>query len=429
MTHPLFFADDAQRFLSFREFRSEDMRRLCERRPRRLTVLVVKAEDAGALLSEVPEKLRPSGPPRPLTTQGLRRCIPPGAAVARVACKYASPGQASRSVKSLWSDPERIPRAVVVVEIASDAFDALERWIGPAPVTTGERNTAHGEDALKSGGDDFLARHLEDVVVPRELRDAYAGSSAAVERVRKLAVLASESDCPVLVLGETGTGKEVVARQIHRMSERGSNVFVPVNCSAIPPGLAESELFGHVRGAFTGASSSKTGLWTFASPGTLFLDEIGDLPYEQQAKMLRVLEDGRYRPIGGLAEVESRARVIAATHRDLGAMIKDGAFREDLYYRLTAFEICTPPVREHPDDIPELAQHFWRDVRGSRGSALSDAVLAELRRYTWPGNARGIRAFLIRLSVLARHRAPSVALVRDIAAARDAAPERGGGDS
>jgi len=229
--------------------------------------------------------------------------------------------------------------------------------------------------------------------------------------VRRLIVVAARADCPVLVMGETGTGKEVVAREIHRLSKRRLGPFVPVNCAAIATDLLESELFGHVRGAFTGADQDKRGLVDAAEDGTLFLDEVGDLDARHQAKVLRLLETREYAKVGSTDVRKAEARVVAATNQNLGAMIEAGRFRAELYYRLISFPIRTPALREHREDIPVLAAHFWRDLR-SRHERLPDDVAEVLQSYPWRGNARELRGFLAYVSALASPRAPSVRLVK-----------------
>jgi two-component system response regulator PilR (NtrC family) len=246
------------------------------------------------------------------------------------------------------------------------------------------------------------------------LQEAYLGNSTEAEVVRRLIVRAARAEHPVLVQGETGTGKEVVARQIHLLSGRAAESFVEVNCGGIPGELLESELFGHRRGAFTGATRNKPGLWTLANKGTLFLDEIGDLSLHHQVKILRALETGRYRPVGEVDDVTSRARIITATNRDLAHMVSAGQFREDLYYRLFTFRIRTPALREHPDDIPELANHFWRRIAGATAKPIPVAVTEALKRYHWPGNARELRAFLINVFLLVDHHSVDVPLIRAV---------------
>src|SRR5512140_899135 len=189
------------------------------------------------------------------------------------------------------------------------------------------------------------------------------GQSAAIRAVRELVARAARSPAPVLIRGESGTGKELVARAIHAESDRRQGSFVPVNCTAIPEALLESELFGHVRGSFTGAATQRRGLFVEADKGTLFLDEIGDMPAELQAKLLRVLEDGEVRPVGADAPRRVDVRILAATHQDIEAQIASGRFRADLYYRLNVVPFRIPPLRERAEDIPALVEHFLRRAR------------------------------------------------------------------
>jgi hypothetical protein len=219
---------------------------------------------------------------------------------------------------------------------------------------------------------------------PPELSERYVGESEDAFLVRQLVILAAHSEDPVLVLGDTGTGKEVVAREIHRNSRRKGAKFITVNCSGIPRDLLESELFGHVKGAFTDAKLDKAGLWEIASGGTLFLDEIGDLHLENQAKILRALEEESIRRIGATEDIPVNARVIAATNRDLFSMVQTGEFREDLYYRLRGFLIRTLALRDHPEDIPLLAQFFWEKIaRDDQDLATGDLRRASIIQLAW----------------------------------------------
>jgi transcriptional regulator with PAS, ATPase and Fis domain len=209
---------------------------------------------------------------------------------------------------------------------------------------------------------------------------------------------------PILILGETGTGKELFARLIHQLSGRSGASFVPLNCAAIPKDLVESVLFGHKKGAFTGAVSDQTGVFERADHGTLFLDEIGELPVSSQAKLLRVLEDGLVEPIGAKKSHKVDARVIAATNQDLGRAIKRGHFREDLYYRLNVGEIRLPPLRERKNDIPKLALHILDQVNATikNPKRLSPNALARLENHVWPGNVRDLENVIERSARLAR---------------------------
>ncbi len=223
--------------------------------------------------------------------------------------------------------------------------------------------------------------------------DQLIGSSPAMREVHKLIGLAAPSDATVLVQGETGTGKEEVARALHRHGPRNGKPFVAVNCAAIPAELLESELFGHVKGAFTGAVNQRVGRFSEANRGTLFLDEIGDMTLAMQAKILRVLQDRIVTPVGAASPVPVDVRIVAATHRDLIGMVRDGGFREDLFYRLNVVCITLPPLRERGADILVLAEHFLRTVApaGQPAKRLSPAASQALLAYSWPGNVRELR--------------------------------------
>lgn len=227
------------------------------------------------------------------------------------------------------------------------------------------------------------------------------GRSASFQRMLELVARVGPSQASVLLLGESGTGKELVAQAIHEASPRAANALVVVDCASLPETLFESELFGHERGAFTGANTSKPGLVEAASGGTLFLDEVGDIPLPMQVKLLRLLESGTYRRVGSTDLRRTDVRVVSATHRDLKAMVTDGRFREDLYYRLSTFPIALPPLRERAEDIPMLAVALLARVAPQRRLALSAGALALLQRHTFPGNVRELRNVLERATLLA----------------------------
>jgi transcriptional regulator with GAF, ATPase, and Fis domain len=220
-----------------------------------------------------------------------------------------------------------------------------------------------------------------------------------MERVEQVA----RTDAPVLILGETGSGKEVIARAIHTRSQRASGPVVRINCGAIPPELIDSELFGHERGSFTGAVAARKGWFERADGGTLFLDEIGELPLAAQVRLLRVLQDGSLERVGGHRAITVDVRIVAATHRHLESMVAEGKFREDLWYRIGVFPIRLPPLRERQQDIPALVTHFARRAGQRLGGAPllpSERDIAVLRGYAWPGNVRELTAVIERAAIL-----------------------------
>jgi DNA-binding NtrC family response regulator len=230
------------------------------------------------------------------------------------------------------------------------------------------------------------------------------GRTPEMIAIYKLVGQAAGTRATVLIRGESGTGKELVARAIHANSPNAAEPFVPVNCAALPTTLLESELFGHERGAFTGAVASRRGRFAMAGSGTIFLDEIGDTSLEFQSKLLRVLQDREFHPVGAERAERTEARVVSATHRDLELMVGERTFREDLYYRLRVVEILLPPLRERPADIPLLAAHVIRTAASSLGAVapvLADDALARLVQHTWPGNVRELENCLTRAVVLA----------------------------
>ena len=238
--------------------------------------------------------------------------------------------------------------------------------------------------------------------VMQGLEKNLVGASRAMAHVRKLVAQVAPSDASVLVLGESGTGKELVARGVHEASQRCDGPFVPVNCGAIPGELLESELFGHEKGAFTGAINSRRGRFELATGGTLFLDEIGDMPLAMQVKLLRVLQERCFERVGSNVSQTCDVRVIAATHQDLEALAEAGQFRTDLFYRLNVFPIEMPALRERSGDIPALVRHFLADLRRSQGVELSldDRALEALQCYAWPGNVRELANLMERLAIL-----------------------------
>ncbi len=231
---------------------------------------------------------------------------------------------------------------------------------------------------------------------------AFIGASPSAEAIRHLIERVASSNATVLITGESGTGKELVARALHDQSDRCGGNFVPINCAAIPKDLLESELFGHRKGAFTGAMTDRIGRFEMAHGGTIFLDEIGDLSLDMQVKLLRVLQERTVDPVGGLKSVEVDVRVVAATHRDLEAEIEAGRFREDLYYRLNVLPLNTPALRQRTQDVPALLVHFaeYFAAKGQKPITFSNDFLEALKDYAWPGNVRELSNLVDRFNTL-----------------------------
>jgi two-component system NtrC family response regulator len=244
-----------------------------------------------------------------------------------------------------------------------------------------------------------LRRELQGVYGPTSI----VGNHPAIQKVIQLISQVAGTKATVLVQGESGTGKEIVARAIHYQSDRASKPFVVINCAAIPGNLLESELFGHEKGAFTGAIKTKRGRLELADQGTLFLDEIGEMPKELQVKILRVMEEQKFQRVGGTEDVQVDNRIIAATNKDLKQAVEAGAFRDDLFYRLNVITISVPPLRERIEDIPLLIEHFLkkhREVFKSRAVGVSDEAMKILTEYSWPGNVRELENTLVRAVIL-----------------------------
>ncbi|MGE5181636.1 MAG: sigma-54-dependent transcriptional regulator [Acidobacteriota bacterium] len=256
----------------------------------------------------------------------------------------------------------------------------------------------------------------------RDAEVAFAGivgASAPMQQLASSAARVARTSAAVLLRGESGTGKELVARAIHAASPRRDRPFVAINCAGIPDGLVESELFGHARGAFTGATSSRAGVFADADGGTLFLDEIGDMPLATQAKLLRVLQEGEVRAVGAGVPRKVDVRLVAATHQDLDAHLRSGRFRADLFYRLSVVPLVVPPLRERAADIALLAEHFLTRARARnpecRARRLADGVLAALAAHAWPGNVRELEHVIERLAILGHGAEVSVDELRAIA--------------
>lgn len=272
--------------------------------------------------------------------------------------------------------------------------------------------------------------YLEEEVVQAKAYGDLVGASAALRQIVSQIELVAPTEASVLILGETGTGKELVAREIHRRSQRSGGPLIRVNCASVPRELFESEFFGHVKGAFTGAVKDRAGRFETADGGTMFLDEIGEIPLEMQSKLLRVLQDKVYERVGEDRTRSANARIIGATNRDLKKAIAAGRFREDLYYRLHVFPIQVPPLRERREDIPLLAAHFLelsvRELKCAK-PRLTRAAITRLQGYDWPGNVRELRNVIERAVILARGGSLDFDLpvtVSNAAASRPASPPR-----
>ncbi|WP_414662372.1 sigma-54-dependent transcriptional regulator [Horticoccus sp. 23ND18S-11] len=328
-----------------------------------------------------------------------------------------------RALRRLRADePDLLITTLVMKELGG--LDVIRRVRGqgsslPIVMITGYGNEQTAIEATRLGVSDYL----EKPVAPDELRARLAKIFAAQERPASRAATpgtamlsedpamkaifdmvgaVARSDSRVLILGETGTGKQLIAQAIHESSGRRAAPFVEVNCAAIPENLLESELFGHERGAFTGATERRTGRFEEAGAGTLFLDEIGEMSFAVQSKLLRVLQDGKFNRVGGSATLQSRARVLAATNRDLPTEVEAGRFRADLFYRLHVITLTLPPLRRRSGDVPILAEHFLRRFRGPRGPLrrFSAEALQQLQQYGWPGNVRELEHLVERFAVL-----------------------------
>ena len=317
-------------------------------------------------------------------------------------------------------------REISGLELVASLRDRQSEVLGIVVTSHGSLETA--VDAIRAGAYDFITKPvtlgalevaIDRAVAYQKLRrevqtlriavataqpvDTILGDSPTIREVTTAVRRVAESPATVLVTGESGTGKELVARAIHDLSERRHEPFIAINCGALPPALLESELFGHVRGAFTDARQNRNGLFVQAGDGTLFLDEIGEMPIEMQVKLLRVLQERMLRPVGGDVEVPFGARLIAATNRDIETAIEEKRFREDLYYRINVVQIHVPPLRERPGDLPILASHFIRKItsrNGRRLPTIADDAMRLLIAYDWPGNVRELQNCMERVLAL-----------------------------
>ncbi len=338
-----------------------------------------------------------------------------------------SPVRALRRLKQ--EQPDLFITTLMMRELGG--FEVIRRARGqgsslPIVMITGYGNEKTPIEAMRLGCSDYIEKPVKAEELRARLEKIFAArhQPAATGEAAQATLMISEdpamravfetigtvarSDSRVLVLGETGTGKQLVAQAIHEGSARRSGPFVEVNCAAIPENLLESELFGHERGAFTGATDRRTGRFEEAHDGTLFLDEVGEMSFTVQSKLLRVLQSGRFNRVGGSATLQSNARVIAATNRDLPKEVEAGRFRADLFYRLHVITLTLPPLRRRSADVPLLAEHFLRRFRGSRElpRRITPEALHRLSQYPWPGNVRELEHLMERFAVL--HPQPTI---------------------
>jgi two-component system NtrC family response regulator len=325
--------------------------------------------------------------------------------------------------------PEKFDLVVTDVKMPGlSGIDVLHRVRSQSPdvpvlVITAFGNVETAVEAMKAGAYDFIGKpfHRDQLLhsvekaferrrLAAEVRDLRirAGGvereivsvSPAMKQVLSVADRVAGTEATVLITGESGTGKEAVARRIHVHSRRAEGPFVAVNCAAIPGELLESELFGHARGAFTGAVRDRAGRFRQAAAGTLFLDEVAEIPTALQAKLLRVLQERSVDVVGGDHPVPVEVRIVTATNRDLPSLLREGSFREDLYYRLNVVEIRVPPLRERPEDIPPLVDHFMKELGAGREMTVPPAVMEELKSRPWPGNVRELKNACERMAIL-----------------------------
>jgi DNA-binding NtrC family response regulator len=307
-----------------------------------------------------------------------------------------------------------------------DLQQQLARADVPIPIIfiTGYGDIPMSVRAIKAGAREFLTKPFADEDLLNAVQQGIAhdrrarqqrrdspqhgfeeivGGSSSLREVLKQVEVVAPTGSTVFIQGETGTGKELVARAVHSLSARSSCPFVKLNCAAIPSGLLESELFGHEKGAFTGAVAQRIGRFELAHGGTLFLDEVGDIPLELQPKLLRVLQEHEFERLGGTRTHHVDVRLVAATNRNLPAMVEEKGFREDLYFRLSVFPVRIPPLRDRLEDLPALVRHFtatYAQTMGKRIEAIPEEVIATLRRYHWPGNIRELQNFIERSVIL-----------------------------
>jgi two-component system nitrogen regulation response regulator GlnG len=348
------------------------------------------------------------------------------------------------NLSTMWNWVSRGEGDILVTDVAmpdGNAFDVMPRIRKARPdlpivVMSAQNTFMTAIKASESGAYEYLPKPFDldelTAIVGRALADARAsrksngdkevqseqmplvGRSAAMQDIYRALARLMQTDLTVLINGESGTGKELVARALHQFGRRRNGPFVAINMAAIPRDLIEAELFGHEKGAFTGATNRSAGRFEQAEQGTLFLDEIGDMPMEAQTRLLRVLQEGEYTRVGGRTPIRTDVRIIAATHRDLSQLIRQGLFREDLYYRLNVVPLRLPPLRERLDDIPDLANHFLAEAQGEGDPArdFSTAALDAMRAHDWPGNVRELENLVRRIVALYADETISPEIVR-----------------
>ena len=304
-------------------------------------------------------------------------------------------------IKSGWPDVEvviisghaTVETAVKAIKLG--AYDYLEKPLDMGRVLTIARNAVRME-ALRRENAQLKQQHF--------LEDEMIGSTEGMNRIREIVEQSAPSDSRVMILGENGTGKELVARMIHTRSSRSGRPFVEVNCAAIPDNLIESELFGHEKGAFTGAVARRRGKFEAADGGTLFLDEVADMSLEAQAKVLRAVQEQTFERVGGEEPIHVNVRIVSATNKDIRREVDEGRFREDLYFRLAVIPLSVPPLRERTEDLPSLIDYFLSRLESGRGETrkpdFSPAAMALLADYSWPGNIRELKNFIERVTIL-----------------------------
>jgi transcriptional regulator with GAF, ATPase, and Fis domain len=313
--------------------------------------------------------------------------------------------------------PEGLAGALILVapylkSYRSEHSDMVEALLEPFAVALENDRRLHELAALREAAE-ADRQSLLSRLGRQDVQETVVGADSGLRHVMERVALVAQSDVPVLILGETGTGKEVVSRAIHARSTRSHGPFIRVNCGAIPAELIDSQLFGHEKGSFTGASDTRKGWFERADGGTLFLDEIGELPLPAQVRLLRVLQDGFVERVGGQQPIRVDVRIVAATHRNLAAMVTSGAFREDLWYRINVFPILLPRLRERLEDIPALARHFAQRAANRFGLAYVEPTVADLDQlcdYPWPGNIRELGAVIDRAAILGNGKRLEVAM-------------------